>query len=67
MNQNNYRCYSRPCLRTKRQLRGLITAVKAFEAAMQATALTDEQAVLVRQLSVQRFLATRFAKVEASE
>ena len=67
MTTNDTRCYARPCLRTKRSLRELITAVKQFEAAMQATELTDEQATLVRQLSVQRFLATRFGQTEEQE
>ena len=65
MNQNDYRCYSRQCLRMKRSLRELLAAVKQFEAAIEATALTDEQAALVRQLSVQRFLATRFGDKRA--
>lgn len=67
MTQDSYRCYHRPCVRTKRSLRDLLAAVKQFEAAMTATGLTEQQAVILRQLSVQRFLVSRFGKVEESK
>lgn len=64
---DNYRCYHRPCVRSKRTLRELLAAVKRVESQLTATGLTEEQAAIVRQLSVQRFLVSMFSKVEESE
>ena len=63
----DYRCYHRPCVRSKRNLRELLATVKRVEVQLTATGLTDEQLAIVDQLRAARFLVSRFAKVEASE
>lgn len=66
MTQDDYRCYHRPCVRSKRHLRELLAAVKRVEVQLAATGLSDEQLAIVDQLRAARFLVSRFSKLEES-